>query len=58
MNSLLKDMITQKYDLIISKKFYDNSADKRDVIELINLLQNRSKGKLDKKFIDIRNELK
>ena len=51
-------MITQKYDLIISKKFYDNSADKRDVIELINLLQNRSKGKLDKKFIDIRNELK
>ena len=56
MNSALEDMIKGKYNLIKTDSDYKNSADIRDTVELINLL-NRRTGKLTPEYIQMKEDL-
>jgi len=56
MNSTLEDMIKGKYNLIKTDSDYKNSADIRDTVELINLL-NRRTGKLTPEYIQMKEDL-
>jgi len=55
-NSALEDMIKGKYNLIKTDSDYKNSADIRDTVELINLL-NRRIGKLTPEYIQMKEDL-
>ena len=54
--SALEDMIKGKYNLIKTDSDYKNSADIRDTVELINLL-NRRTGKLTPEYIQMKEDL-
>ena len=56
MNNILEDLINGKYNLIKSDSDYKNSADIKDTVELINLLEKRI-GKLNSEYQKIREEL-
>lgn len=56
MNNILEDLINGKYNLIKSDSDYKNSADIKDTVELINLLEKRI-GKLNSEYQKMREEL-
>ena len=56
MNSILEDMIKGKFNLIKTDSNYKNSADIRDTVELINLLNKRT-GKLSSEYVQMKEEL-
>mgnify|MGYP002754190233 CR=1 FL=1 len=56
MNSILEDMIKGKFNLIKTDSNYKNSADIRDTVELINLLNKRT-GKLPSEYVQMKEEL-
>ncbi|RRD39734.1 penicillin binding protein PBP4B [Leptotrichia sp. OH3620_COT-345] len=57
MNGILKELIIGKYNLIKNDNKYKNSADIKNVIELINLLNKRTE-KITSEYEKIKEELK